>query len=95
MLLKSFSLKVVLIVGSLLVLAACAHQPLADVAGSPGFWAGVLHGLIVPGALIASIWNDVRIYAFPNNGGWYDLGFTFGGFVVSCIIVMVLGAIHR
>jgi hypothetical protein len=21
---------------------------------------------------------DVRIYAFPNSGGWYDFGYLFG-----------------
>ncbi len=74
--------------------AGCATQPAVTI-GAPGFWKGVVHGLIVPGSLIASLWDDVRIYAFPNNGSWYDLGFTLGGFVISCVVVMVLGAIHR
>jgi hypothetical protein len=25
-----------------------------------------------------SIFTDVRIYAFPNSGGWYDFGFFLG-----------------
>jgi hypothetical protein len=27
------------------------------------------------GSLIGSFFSDVRIYAYPNNGGWYDIGF--------------------
>jgi len=29
-------------------------------------------------SLIGSIFTDVRIYAFPNSGGWYDFGFFLG-----------------
>ena len=35
-------------------------------------------GSIAPFALIAEIFTDVRIYEFPNKGGWYDLGFMLG-----------------
>lgn len=60
-------------------LAACARQPppppLVDV---PGFWHGLGHGLLAPLALVAELFRDVRIYAFPNRGGWYDLGFLLG-----------------
>ena len=56
-----------------LALAACATQP-AAVANAPGFWLGLVHGMTAPFSLIASLFWDVRIYAFPNAGGWYDLG---------------------
>ncbi len=63
----------------LLTLAACASQPYADTAGAPGFLMGLIHGLISWIALIAHIFfNDIRIYAFPNSGGWYDFGFLTG-----------------
>lgn len=63
----------------LLLLAACATQPVVEVQTYPGFLRGLLHGAIAPFAFIGSlIWDDVAIYAFPNNGGWYDLGFLFG-----------------
>jgi len=65
---------------------------MASTVAEPGFWMGLLHGFIVPGSLIASIWNDVRIYAFPNNGGWYDLGFTLGGFTVSNLVMVFVVA---
>jgi hypothetical protein len=29
-------------------------------------------------SLIASLFVDVRIYAYPNSGWWYDLGFILG-----------------
>jgi hypothetical protein len=48
-----------------------------------GFW----HGLTILFSLIGSIFTDVRIYAFPNSGGWYDLGFFLGSalFLGSCL----------
>lgn len=67
--------------GILLVaaLAACAHQPRPLPFGDvPGFWSGVGHGLIAPIAFVVSLFKDVRIYAFPNSGVWYDLGFLLG-----------------
>ena len=61
-----------------LALAACATQPAPSVADAPGFWHGLLHGMIAPFSLIASLFWDVRIYAFPNDGGWYDFGYYLG-----------------
>ena len=58
-------------------LAACATQP-PPAASAPGFWSGLVQGFIAPFALIASLFTDVRIYAFPNAGGWYDLGYFLG-----------------
>lgn len=62
------------------LLAACATQPEAasQPAGPPGFWLGLVHGFISPFALIAQLFTHVRIYAYPNGGGWYDLGFVLG-----------------
>ena len=59
-------------------LAACATQPAPPAAGAPGFWLGLVQGFIAPFALIASLFSDARIYAFPNAGGWYDLGYILG-----------------
>jgi hypothetical protein len=75
--------RVTIIVALVLLLAACATQPPASVAASaPGFWDGLLHGVISPFALIASIFWDVRVYAFPNSGLGYDSGFMLGAAVV-------------
>jgi hypothetical protein len=69
----------VIAIACLLVFASCATQPAPDAyASAPGFFMGFLHGLIAPLALIAGIFSDVRIYAFPNSGGWYDFGFVIG-----------------
>ncbi len=60
-------------------LAACAHQPRPLPFGNvPGFWSGLGHGLVAPIAFVVSLFKDVRIYAFPNSGVWYDLGFLIG-----------------
>jgi hypothetical protein len=45
----------------------------------PGFWRGLWQGFIAPISFIVSLFtNEVRIYAFPNTGRWYDLGFMLG-----------------
>ena len=70
--------KAMVLVSVAVTLAGCAMQPSPSVADAPGFWLGLLHGLIAPFSLIASLFRDVRIYAFPNAGGWYDLGYFLG-----------------
>ena len=62
-----------------LVVAACAHQP-PPTGGAPlpGFFLGLLHGYISLFSLIASLFVDVRIYEYPNNGFFYDFGFVIG-----------------
>jgi hypothetical protein len=72
-------IRIVAIVAVGVVLVSCASQPLAEHGPEiPGFWFGLLHGAISPFALIASAFTDVRIYAFPNSGEWYDIGFVLG-----------------
>lgn len=65
---------------TLLVVAVggCAHQPPSALPGVPGFFSGLLHGLLILVSLVGSIFTDVRIYAFPNSGFFYDLGFAIG-----------------
>lgn len=58
--------------------ASCAHQPEPAAYDAPGFFLGFLHGFIALFSLIGSIFLDVRVYAFPNSGGWYDVGFVLG-----------------
>ena len=68
----------VIAIGIVALLASCATQPLVTAADPPGFFAGLLHGFLILFSLIGSIFMDYRIYAFPNSGGWYDLGFVLG-----------------
>ena len=63
---------------AMLLVASCAHQPPAPGSDLPGFFLGLLHGYISLFSLIASLFVDVRIYAYPNSGWWYDLGFILG-----------------
>lgn len=63
------------------LLAGCAAQQagsgVAD--GAPGFLLGVWHGFIFPVAWILSLFFDnIAIYAVPNDGGWYDFGYFVG-----------------
>ena len=63
----------------LVVLTGCAHQPDAQAYDVPGFFSGLWHGAVAPLALLGHlIDNSIRIYAFPNSGGWYDFGFLIG-----------------
>jgi len=58
------------------------QPPLTDAQralGIPGFWKGFWQGCIAPITFFVSIFSDhVRIYASPNSGLWYDLGFMLG-----------------
>jgi hypothetical protein len=64
--------------GVAVLLASCATQPPPAELGAPGFFSGVLHGFLIFFSLVGSIFTDHRIYAFPNSGGWYDLGYFLG-----------------
>lgn len=59
--------------------AACAHQPASSaMPGAPGFFSGLLHGFLILASLVGSVFTNVRVYAFPNTGFFYDLGFFIG-----------------
>lgn len=80
------TIRPVLLVAAVLLLAACAAGPndLVDTAvaagGEPaGFWYGLWHGVIAPIAFIVSLFNEnVSIYEVHNSGGWYDFGYLIG-----------------
>ena len=78
-----FATLALLTIASIGLLAACATQPIPSAFEPPGFWIGLIHGFISPFALIGSLFMDIRVYAFPNSGWWYDLmlgvGAVFGG----------------
>jgi hypothetical protein len=73
--------------GRLLVVMVCAVPTLAacGFAGvgqgglfRPGFFHGVWHGFLAPWALLLGFFADLKMYAFPNAGWFYDLGFLCG-----------------
>jgi hypothetical protein len=59
-------------------LSGCATQPYPDAIDPPGFLFGLLHGFLIFFTLIGSFFTDYRIYAFPNSGVWYDVGYVIG-----------------
>lgn len=71
-------------VAGMVLLSACATQAgIVPPPAVPGFWMGLVHGAIAPFSLIGHLFNsEVRIYAAPNSGGWYDFGFLIGLSVV-------------
>lgn len=65
-----------------LFLSACATQPTEPSNEVPGFLLGLFHGFTIMFSLIGSLFTDYRIYAYPNSGFWYDLGYLFGVMVL-------------
>ena len=72
-------------------LAGCASQPLPAGEGHPGFVAGVGHGLTALFALLSNPVFHHPIYAYPNDGFLYDLGFCVG--FIAFISVLVISAL--
>lgn len=64
----------------LLLLASCAGpNELARQAGAPGFWRGLLHGILAPITFLIGLFTDqVSMYEVHNSGHWYDFGFLIG-----------------
>lgn len=65
---------------TLALLAACARQPeMVSTGDDPGFFLGLFHGFTIMFAFIASFFDtDIAIYALPNQGWPYDLGYLLG-----------------
>ena len=60
-------------------ISSCASQPEPSTfSNPPGFWFGLLHGFLILLGFIGSPFTNIRIYAFPNSGGWYDFGYLLG-----------------
>jgi hypothetical protein len=62
----------------------------------PGFLYGVWHGLLAPWTLVIRFFLPIKMYAVPNSGWFYDLGFLIGvtgsiplGWVAAIIAVLV------
>ncbi len=62
-------------------LFGCATQPVPDAFDPPGFWMGMVHGFLIFFSMIGSYFSDIRIYAFPKSGGFYDLGYLLGAMI--------------
>lgn len=69
---------IAVLLAAVLLLTSCATQPDPLVQQAPGFFMGLLHGFLIVFSFIGSLFTDYRIYAFPNGGLWYDLGYLFG-----------------
>lgn len=74
------TLRVIAVVVPLLLLTACGFvgtEPIS-VLDPPGFFSGVWHGLLAPWTLALRLFLDIKMYAVPNTGWFYDLGFLIG-----------------
>lgn len=83
---KSFSKSGVLYFGLLVIMvlmSGCAdvspHAQQCVTSDPYGFFGGLWHGFILELSLVGSLFSDnIAIYAYNNNGGWYDFGFVIG-----------------
>lgn len=64
-------------IGLLLLLSACAPGTEVYADDRAGFFSGVWHGWIAPISILWHFFFDdgVRIYETNNTGIWYDVGF--------------------
>lgn len=63
----------------------------------PGFFMGIWHGLLAPWSLISRLFFDIKMYAVPNSGWFYDFGFLIGivfSIPVGPIAVAIATGIH-
>lgn len=73
----------ILLLFAVVLLSGCAevspHVSTCITSNPYGFWDGFWHGITIPFSWIGSLFSsDIAIYAYNNNGGWYDFGFVFG-----------------
>ena len=68
----------------LMVLVSSCFAEQSRIAGlgtgpRPGFLLGFWHGFVAPISFVVSLFSEkIRIYAVPNTGKFYDLGFMLG-----------------
>jgi hypothetical protein len=73
-------LVVLLALALLAVLGGCGFvgtHPI-DPASPPGFFSGLWHGMLAPWTLVLRLFFDIKMYAVPNNGWFYDFGYWIG-----------------
>ncbi|BDY04676.1 hypothetical protein F0521_17170 [Ferrimonas sp. YFM] len=63
---------------TLTLLVGCAEQFVLKEGELPGFFTGLTQGFFIVIAFIASLFSDIQIYTYPNEGGWYDFGYVIG-----------------
>jgi len=92
------TLRVSAVVVPLLLLAACGFVGTEPISSwdPPGFFSGVWHGLLAPWTLILRLFLEIKMYAVPNTGWFYDLGFLIGivfsipvGWIAAIIALIV------
>lgn len=72
--------KIVLLALAVILLTGCtfAGDSSSFASGTPGFLMGVWHGVVAPYTLIVRFFLGIKMYAVPNSGLTYDLGFLLG-----------------
>jgi hypothetical protein len=58
--------------------AGCGFVGSEPIVEPPGFFGGLWHGLLAPWTLLLRIALEIQMYAVPNAGWFYDLGFLLG-----------------
>jgi hypothetical protein len=77
-----------LVIAGAALVGGCASQPPSGAPSDAGFLMGLVQGLFALPALAGSLFLPVRVYAYPNSGFGYELGFVLG-FGFSNILVLL------
>ena len=83
---KQILLLLSIMAATLFVSCAATHSCSKEILRLPGFFLGLWHGWIAPITFFISLFfHSIEIYAYPNNGGWYNFGFMLGvgGFAIT------------
>lgn len=77
---KRTILNIIILAVFVVLLTGCtfAGDTSSFASGTPGFLMGVWHGIVAPYTLIVRFFLDIKMYAIPNSGIGYDLGFLLG-----------------
>jgi len=68
-----------LLVSTLLLVVLVLLIALPNITNAPpSFLLGIWHGLLAPWTLLARIYTPIQMYACPNPGTPYDVGFIIG-----------------
>ena len=59
------------------LLAGCTFAGMPS-STTPGFFHGFWHGFLAPWTLILRWFLEIKMYALPNSGWFYDFGFLLG-----------------
>jgi len=79
---REFIVRALLLIVVLVFVSSCAPAEVTE--KEYGFLYGILHGVLLPFAVIGKIFSmDTGIYALTNSGTWYWIGYFIGFMIIG------------